>query len=167
MDGRTRLLGGLLSIAVLGGLLVGAVGPATASASTGVEAAGAVVLAKAPALTREQRLAQRVNHARTNADRKPYRVVSTLSAVAEKQARRMATKQTLYHNPHLTTDVHQWVAIGENVAYASSVKAAHRLLMNSPPHRANLLSRTFTQVGLGVVKDGHGRYWVCEVFRRP
>ena len=63
--------------------------------------------------------------------------------------------------------MHNWRAVGENVAYTSTVTRAHTLLMNSPAHRANILSTTFTQVGLGVAKDSHGTVWVVEVFRKP
>ena len=39
--------------------------------------------------------------------------------------------------------------------------------MGSPPHRANLLSRTFTQVGVGVVKDSTAPSgsWRCSASR--
>ena len=108
-----------------------------------------------------------MNLSRTQRGLRPYAVSSALSVVAQQQAQRMASQQRLFHNPNLTTDVHSWHALGENVAYTSSVSRAHTLLMNSPPHRANLLSRTFTQVGVGVVKDSHRTVWVVEVFRKP
>ncbi len=79
----------------------------------------------------------------------------------------MAAQQRLFHNPDLTTDVKGWRSVGENVAYNSSVTRAHTLLMGSPPHRANLLSTGFTQIGLGVVKDSRGTVWVVQVFRTP
>jgi uncharacterized protein YkwD len=149
-------------------MLLGGGDPATASTSTsGLVAATSLTYATSSASTSEQQLATKVNNARTAAGRHRYTVVSNLSKIAEAQARRMANKQQLYHNPHLTTDVHVWSAIGENVAYASSVSAAHQALMNSSGHKANILSRTFTQAGIGVVKDSHGRVWVCEVFRKP
>jgi uncharacterized protein YkwD len=47
--------------------------------------------------------------------------------------------------------------IGENLAFAHDVEQAHRLLMNSPGHRANILSPIYRKVGIGVMDgDAHG-----------
>lgn len=47
---------------------------------------------------------------------------------------------------------------GENLAYAPTVEVAHAGLMNSPGHRANILSREFRRAGIGVVSSGlYGR----------
>lgn len=43
--------------------------------------------------------------------------------------------------------------VGENVAQASSLARAHRVLWNSPSHRANLLDSSFDRVGVGVVVE--------------
>jgi uncharacterized protein YkwD len=43
-------------------------------------------------------------------------------------------------------------AAGENLAYAPTVEAAHRGLMNSPEHRKNILSPNFRRAGIGIVK---------------
>ncbi len=116
--------------------------------------------------TKESRLAAKINQTRTDGHLRPYRVSPSLSAVAERQAHAMATQQRLFHNPSLTTDVRNWRAVGENVAYTSrSVAHAHAMFLASPPHRENVLSSTFTEIGLGVVKDRYGTLWVVEVFR--
>ena len=41
--------------------------------------------------------------------------------------------------------------MGENIALAPSVETAHRNLMNSPGHRANILDPAFTRVGIGII----------------
>lgn len=43
---------------------------------------------------------------------------------------------------------------GENLALAPSVELAHQGLMNSPGHRANILSPNFTKIGIGVMSGG-------------
>lgn len=43
---------------------------------------------------------------------------------------------------------------GENIAGNQSVSAAHAALMNSPGHRANILNRRFTKVGIGIIHGG-------------
>lgn len=55
---------------------------------------------------------------------------------------------------------------GENVAHAASVVHAHRALWSSPAHRANMLSPHFDSIGIGVVRDAKGSFWVCQLFTR-
>ena len=38
--------------------------------------------------------------------------------------------------------------------------------MNSPAHRADVLDRDYTEVGIGAVV-ANGRVWVAQVFKRP
>jgi hypothetical protein len=60
--------------------------------------------------------------------------------------------------------------IGENVAQADGAEDAHRVLMDSPAHRANMLGAKFTHVGIGVgSRPGEaGDLLVTMVFaRRP
>ncbi len=52
---------------------------------------------------------------------------------------------------------------GENVAFDDSVQDAHRALMASPPHRANILNRGYNSVGIGVVRAGDS-LWVTQDF---
>lgn len=56
---------------------------------------------------------------------------------------------------------------GENLAYAQSVTVAHRGLMSSEGHRANILSAEFTRIGIGVVSAGaYGRMFT-QLFLAP
>jgi uncharacterized protein YkwD len=56
-----------------------------------------------------------------------------------------------------------WSALGENVAYNSSLAGAFTALENSPAHRANLLDTRYTRVSIGVVLQD-GKYWVTQEF---
>lgn len=57
----------------------------------------------------------------------------------------------------------QFTAAGENLAYAPNVDVAHTGLMNSPGHRANILSADFGRVGIGVIDGGiYGKMFVQE-----
>jgi len=93
-------------------------------------------------------------------------VRSDLVAVARAQASRMASRRSLYHNPNLTRDVRNWRWVGENVGYGPSAGSIHTAFMNSPAHKANIVDRDYTEVGIGVVVR-NGRVWVAEVFRKP
>ncbi len=48
----------------------------------------------------------------------------------------------------------EFTAAGENLALAPDVELAHTGLMNSPGHRANILSPDFNRVGIGVIDGG-------------
>lgn len=45
-------------------------------------------------------------------------------------------------------------AAGENIACNQTVQAAHEALMNSPGHKANILSKDYTHIGIGIVNGG-------------
>lgn len=52
---------------------------------------------------------------------------------------------------------------GENLALAPSVELSHKGLMESPGHRANILSTDFGRVGIGVIDGGiYGKMFVQE-----
>ena len=57
----------------------------------------------------------------------------------------------------------EYTAAGENLALAPNVSFAHQGLMNSPGHRANILSGDFGKVGIGVIDGGiYGEIFVQE-----
>lgn len=53
---------------------------------------------------------------------------------------------------------------GENVARARTLERANRTLWLSPSHRGNLLHPGFREVGIGIVQDEKGNWWVAELF---
>ena len=127
---------------------------------------GAITARPAGATSVEDAFTARLNQARSTRGVPQLTTRGTLVAVAREQAARMASKNLLYHNPNLTSDVTNWRWVGENVGYGPDVATVHVAFMNSPAHRANILDRDYTEVGIGaVVRDG--RVWVVQVFRRP
>lgn len=56
-------------------------------------------------------------------------------------------------------------SVAENVAYAPEVDLVHKSLMESPPHRANILNRDYNAVGIGIV-ERDGELYVTEDFAR-
>jgi uncharacterized protein YkwD len=110
---------------------------------------------------------QDTNHARLSHDRRAYRVCDDLTRTAQRWANWMARHHSLQHNPSLGSDVHNWNALGENVGRGRSESSIHHAFMSSPPHRDNILSRQFTQVGIATARDSNGQIYVDEVFRRP
>ena len=56
---------------------------------------------------------------------------------------------------------------GENLAYAQSVAVAHRGLMQSEGHRANILRPEFTRIGIGVITAGPYGKMFTQMFLTP
>lgn len=57
-----------------------------------------------------------------------------------------------------------YLVIGENLAYAPTVELAHKGLMDSPGHRANILSPEFNKIGIGIQDGGVYGLMVTQVF---
>lgn len=58
----------------------------------------------------------------------------------------------------------EYIAAGENLAYAPSVAIAHQGLMDSPGHRANILREEFGTLGVGVIDGGFNGKMFCQEF---
>ena len=107
------------------------------------------------------------NQARVNHDRHIYRQRDHLMHVAQRWAEWMASHHSLRHNPYLTSQVDNWQALGENVGRGGGEPSIQDAFMGSTEHRDNILSRTFTQFGIGTARDSDSVLYVDEVFRRP
>lgn len=105
--------------------------------------------------------AQRVAHGRPR-----LAVSGDMSAAAQRWAATMARQNKLYHNPRLASSVSNWRVLGENVGVGPSASSLEAAFYASPEHRANMLDREFTEIGIGIVVV-NGKMWVAEEFRRP
>jgi hypothetical protein len=90
-----------------------------------------------------------------------------LAAVAQRHAIEMANAKRIWHNPGLTSQVGGWRTLGENVGNGPSVSWLMNALMASPTHRANILDRGYTQIGVGTAASSSGMIYVVQVFRQP
>jgi hypothetical protein len=130
-------------------------------------ASAVVPLSPAAADGSESQFFSMLNAAREQHGLRPYATADDVTSVARSHSREMASRQSLYHNPNLTTDVRNWQTVGENVGKGPSVNDIQQAFMNSAPHRDNILDHDFTQVGIGVTTDSGGTIWVTEDFRQP
>ena len=100
-----------------------------------------------------------------------------MADVAAAWSARMAANGQLAHNPSYPDQICCWTVVSENVATVSGIEArgglraalrdAHRLLMGSSIHRANMLSSDVNEVGVGVYL-ANDTLWVTQNFRhRP
>ncbi|WP_168210099.1 CAP domain-containing protein [Oerskovia sp. KBS0722] len=108
-----------------------------------------------------------VTGARSSAGLAPLAHDPGLAGVAQAWAERMAANGSMSHNPSTGAQIPGgWSSWGENVAWSSDPSPAglHASLMGSSGHRANILSSTFTSIGVGYATDAAGGAYVAEVF---
>jgi uncharacterized protein YkwD len=127
----------------------------------------------------EARLLELVNDARQRAGVPPLPADPELRAVALAHSQDMAQHGFIGHVSPSTGRVDDRVlragvrvsVMGENVASHTTPETCHDFLMGSPGHRANILRRDFTHVGIGVVIHpgaGEPQVYATQVFgRRP
>jgi uncharacterized protein YkwD len=84
-------------------------------------------------------------------------------AKAHDWAQHMADAGALSHSDLRAGVPAGWHHLGENVAMAPTLDSAMKALEASPLHRANLLSRDFDRVAVGVAQ-ARGMFWVTEDF---
>lgn len=83
---------------------------------------------------------------------------------AQAWAERLAARRTIEHSRLTDGIVGAWSTLGENVGFSDSIGGAHVGFMNSPKHRAAILGRQFSSVGVGVATNGN-LVFVVQVFR--
>jgi uncharacterized protein YkwD len=59
----------------------------------------------------------------------------------------------------------KYLTAGENLAFATTLSQAHKGLMDSPGHRANILRPAFGRVGIGIMDGGRRGQMVTQEFR--
>jgi uncharacterized protein YkwD len=87
---------------------------------------------------------------------------------AQMWARYMASSGDFEHRSKLAAGVKPgWRYIAENIAMNTNIdrNGAHRSLMNSPGHRANILSTRISRLGIGVARSRDGYYYMCQIFK--
>lgn len=130
--------------------------------------AGAVALALAAVLSscysspRGEAL-QLLNQDRTSRGVPALGSHGQLDAKAQAWAERLARENRIYHSNLSSGITACWRSLGENVGYGSSVAQVQAAYMNSSPHRANILNRSFDRVGVGVAYNG-SRVFTVQVF---
>jgi uncharacterized protein YkwD len=106
----------------------------------------------------QNELFELLNQARKKAHLRSLQYDESLTEIALGHSQDMARHQFFGHvSPRTGTPSDRmehagkaFSKFGENVARGPSAKAAHALLMASPGHRANMLRKDFTHVGIGV-----------------
>src|SRR5918997_3867513 len=117
---------------------------------------------------------------------RPLRLRRRLSLAARRHSRAMAQHRFFSHDSlsgasfvdrirrtGYLSGARSW-RVGENIAYGtgtrSSARSIGRAWLTSPPHRANILSRSFRAIGIGVARGtpagGDGATYTTDFGRR-
>jgi uncharacterized protein YkwD len=110
----------------------------------------------------EVKMLELVNKERTSRGLKPLVMDEKLREVARAHSKDMFARGYFAHNDPDGKDPFDrmkaaginYLVAGENLALAPSVDLAHDGLMNSPGHRANILTAEYGKVGIGVIDGG-------------
>jgi hypothetical protein len=146
MSARFRLRA-LLTLAVMGVALFAFARPAAASSD-------------------EDYFVAKINSIRSSRGLGTLAVDGQLTAVARSWSQHMADDGTLQHNPSLGSQVSGWRTLGENVGTGPSADSIEAAFENSPHHFENMVDPSFNYIGVGVVQDSSGTYWVTEDFKQ-
>ncbi|MBA1336587.1 MAG: hypothetical protein HPY66_3022 [Firmicutes bacterium] len=122
----------------------------------------AVSPAQTAASQEELQMLQLINKERANAGLKPLEMDMELVKLARMKSKDMTDNNYFAHNsPTYGSPFDmmknygiKYTYAGENLAGNQSVEAAHKSLMNSPGHRANILKAEYNYIGIGIVNGG-------------
>jgi len=130
----------------------------------------------APNLTSDERaLVDFTNRERAKQGLPPLSVNEQLMAAARGHSANMASQKLLAHVLDAKSEEdrikelgYRYFEIGENVAWNDpDPKAAVDAWMQSSPHRANILRKDFTEIGVGIARDERGQPYYTQDFGRP
>ncbi len=124
-------------------------------------------------------LTELTNEERQNYDAPPLRVNDLLTKAAELKAEDMAQKGYFAHTSPEGKSPWYWLAqVGYSYASAGENLAVNffdsddvdRAWMNSPTHKANIIKKEYTEIGIGVARgvyQGESTIFVAQFFGRP
>ena len=112
-----------------------------------------------------QQILNETNAERAKAGLAPLALAPSMNLVAQNWSQAMATAGSMTHNPRYADQLPAgWRAVGENVGQGYTTNTIVAAWMASPGHRANILSPSFTHLGVGYWIDDSGRAWFTQNF---
>jgi uncharacterized protein YkwD len=151
--------------------------------------AGSHPIAVQSAPIMEQQFIEKINAERTRRGLGALTTDPILMRAATDHSREMCALNYLDHHsptPGMTTPMKRYLktltdmgadapgalTVGENIEYCRvpnnqyTADFGHKVFMNSPEHRTNLLQPIYTKVGVSVCRNAKGEVWVTEMFLR-
>lgn len=161
-------------VAVLFGAIALAVLPVSAQAP---KAKGKTDPAKVDLGPIEKKIFDLTNAARKKEGLAPLKYNMVLAKPAQSHSENQAKQRKMTHEldgknvgDRVKAAGYQYGMVGENVAYGSGPIPAEQIFegwMNSPGHRANILRKEYTEIGLGHGVAATGEVYYTQVFGRP
>ena len=113
-----------------------------------------------------------VNSEREKAGLSKLKMETNLQQISRQYAKEMWQKQFFSHTSpeglstfdRLKNNNIRYIIAGENLALAPNVNLSHKGLMDSPPHKKNLLEPNFQKVGIGAVSNGKSSVIFVQLF---
>ncbi len=121
----------------------------------------------------EAQMLELVNNERQKVGLKALKADPEIAKVARKHSKDMFSRGYFSHiSPEGATPLDRirkaninFLAAGENLALAQTLRLAHTGLMNSPSHKANILHKSFGRLGIGILDGGIYGIMVTQNFR--
>ncbi len=125
-------------------------------------------------LMQEQMMMNLLNQDRKNNGRTALTLDVELSRIARIKSADMRDNGYFAHESPTYGNVramlkhfgYPYAGAGENIAHHANVDKAQAAFMSSPGHRANILSKAWTKVGVGIVYDAQGYIYATQIFAR-
>ncbi|OJU17216.1 MAG: hypothetical protein BGN88_03950 [Clostridiales bacterium 43-6] len=130
----------------------------------------------APLQSLEDKVIELVNKERVSRNLMKLTKNNTASYVARLKSQDMINKNYFAHNsptygsPFKMMESYglKFSAAGENIAYGQKTpEEVMKAWMNSAGHRANILSKNYTQIGVGAAKKSNGTLYWTQEFLKP
>ncbi len=123
---------------------------------------------------KEKIMLEYINNERIKAGLNPYILDNELANLASIKAKDMAENNYFSHVSPIYGSPFEMMkqfgisykVAGENIAGNSSVKNAHDSFMNSPGHKANILSKNYDKIGIGIAEDEKYGYIYVQIFKK-
>jgi uncharacterized protein YkwD len=120
----------------------------------------------------EQEVLELTNAERKDNDLPPLKIGPLLTKVARAHSENMAKQGKMSHvldgkNPaeRVKAAGYLFRGLGENVGFGPRKPAdMMKLWMESKHHRANILNKTFREIGIGIARDARGTPYYTQVF---
>lgn len=123
----------------------------------------------------EKSMVSLVNQDRANAGLPPLKIDNSLTVYARVHSKDMSDNNFFSHtsptnggfSERLKNSNITYSSAGENIALYNSIEKAQAGLMSSDGHRANILNKNYTHVGIGIVwNQQKGAYYITQWFAR-
>lgn len=145
--------------------------PGKANSSNAATPSNAGSTAKSSMTAEEKQLLTLINNERAKQGLSALKANNAVANVARAHSQDMADNNFFDHTnlkgespfTRLRNGGVSYIAAGENIAINVSVPSAHNAFMNSAGHKANILSRDYTEAGVGIIHEG-SRLYVTENF---